>query len=236
MVLNRLEHLAIIMDGNGRWAKKRNLSRSEGHRAGANNVKKIIQLMDKYSIKYLTLYAFSSENWRRSPLEVNALMNLLKEFLDEYEVELMKNDIKLLAIGRLKKVPKFAREGLEKVIDKTKNNSRGVLTICFSYSGREEIVDAAKKIARDVIENKITENDIEEELFSRYLYAPELPDVDLMIRTSGELRISNFLLWQLAYSEFFISDKLWPDFDEVELSKAIDSFYKRERRFGKEQA
>ena len=234
MAKNKLEHLAIIMDGNGRWAKQRNLSRSEGHRAGAANVKEIIQLMEKYRIKYLTLYAFSSENWRRSPLEINALMNLLKEFLDSYEVELMKNEIKLLAIGRLNKVPKFARERLEQVINKTKNNKKGVLTLCFSYSGREEIVDATKKLITDVKADKITADDLDEKLFGNYLYAPELPDVDLMIRTSGELRISNFLLWQLAYSEFFITDKLWPDFDEEELSNALDSFYKRERRFGKE--
>ena len=235
MAKNKLEHLAIIMDGNGRWAKQRNLSRSEGHRAGASNVKEIIQLMEKYEIKYLTLYAFSSENWRRSPLEISALMNLLKEFLDSYEVELMKNEIKLLAIGRLNKVPKFARERLEQVINKTKNNKKGVLTLCFSYSGREEIVDATKKLITDVKADKITADDLDEKLFGNYLYAPELPDVDLMIRTSGELRISNFLLWQLAYSEFFITDKLWPDFDEEELSNALDSFYKRERRFGKEQ-
>ncbi|UDQ97463.1 polyprenyl diphosphate synthase [Lentisphaerota bacterium WC36G] len=236
MVKNKLDHLAIIMDGNGRWAKQRGLKRTEGHKAGAENVKEIIQLMEKYQIKYLSLYAFSSENWRRSPAEINALMRLLKEFLDGYEVELMKNDIKLLAIGRFEKIPPFARQRLLEVIKSTKNNSKGVLTLCFSYGGREEIVDAAKKVAADVMAGNLNIDSLDESNFTNYLYAPEVPEVDLMIRTSGELRISNFLLWQLAYSEFYVTDKLWPDFDELELNKALNSFYGRERRFGKEQA
>ena len=231
-----LQHLAIIMDGNGRWADQRGLERSEGHRAGAETVKRTIKLMKKFSIKYLTLYAFSSENWKRSSFEINALMKLLKSFLDQYETELQENNIRFQAIGRISDLPKNIVKRLKEVTENTANNNKGVLTLCLSYGGRAEIVDAARKIAAAVKRAQIDVDSIDEKLFAEYLYAPELPDPDLMIRTSGELRLSNFLLWQLSYSEFYVSSLLWPDFDEKELSKALDAYYRRDRRFGREKA
>jgi undecaprenyl diphosphate synthase len=228
-----VKHLAIIMDGNGRWAQKRNLSRSEGHRAGAKTVSRVLDLIDKYGIKYLTLYAFSTENWKRPKLEVFALMSLLKEFLELNRDILIKKDVKLRVIGRISDIPLVTRRILKSVIEQTKNNKSGELILALSYGGRSEIVDAVKSLSLDVKKGKIDPKKIDENLFSNYLYAPDVPDPELMIRTSGEFRLSNFLLWQLSYSEFWVTNTLWPDFDEVQLNSALSDYKNRNRRYGR---
>jgi undecaprenyl diphosphate synthase len=230
--LKKLNHIAIIMDGNGRWAKKRGLKHLEGHQQGAEAVKKIIEACQFHEIEYLTLYAFSTENWKRSKLEVNGLMKLLSSFLSENLKTIHEKNIRLKAIGRLDKLPFFVRHKLLKAIAETANNKSGTVILALNYGGRAEIFDAAKKIAAAVISEKISLNDIDENRFMEYLYDPDIPDPDLMIRTSGEMRLSNFLLWELAYSEFFVTDTLWPDFGADELAEAIESYYKRDRRFG----
>ena len=228
----KVDHLAIIMDGNGRWAQSRNLERTAGHKAGADNVLKIMRAVKKLNIKYLTLYAFSTENWKRPATEVSALMNLLREFIFHQLPTLQKENVRLNAIGRLDALPEVSRLALLGAMKATAKNTGGVLTLALNYGGRSEIVDAARKFAEDVKNNKVDPAQLDEKLFGSYLYDPELPDPDLVIRTSGELRISNFLLWQMAYSELYITDVLWPDFDENELAKALDSFGGRKRRFG----
>ena len=228
----KVDHLAIIMDGNGRWAQSRNLERTAGHKAGADNVLKIMRAVKKLNIKYLTLYAFSTENWKRPATEVSALMNLLREFIFHQLPTLQKENVRLNAIGRLDDLPEVSRLALQGAMKATAKNTGGVLTLALNYGGRSEIVDAARKFAEDVKNNKVDPAQLDEKLFGSYLYDPELPDPDLVIRTSGELRISNFLLWQMAYSELYITDVLWPDFDENELAKALDSFGGRKRRFG----
>ncbi len=227
-----LRHVAIIMDGNGRWAERHGLQRIEGHRKGADAVKKAIESCKEFGIEYLTLYAFSTENWKRSKAEVDGLMNLLKEFIDYNIDTLNKEGIRLHAIGRLDQLPEHSKKALNRGIESTAGNTSGNLVLALNYGGRSEITDAARKIAEDAINGKINIKQLDEKQFAEYLYAPDIPDPDLMIRTSGELRLSNFLLWQLSYAEFYITDTLWPDFDRDEMKKAVDSYYGRERRFG----
>ena len=228
----QVNHLAIIMDGNGRWAQARGLERTAGHKAGAENVLKIMRAAQKFNIRYLTLYAFSTENWKRPAAEVGALMKLLQEFLLHQLPAMQKENVRLNAIGRLDALPEPARLSLLAAMKATRSNSAGVLTLALNYGGRAEITDAARKIAQAAVKGEIDPDKLDENAFASFLYDPELPDADLVIRTSGELRISNFLLWQLAYSELYISDVMWPDFDENELQKALDSFARRNRRFG----
>ncbi len=232
MAANRLRHVAIIMDGNGRWAEQHNLKRAEGHRAGADTVLKVLDGALELGLEYLTLYAFSTENWKRSPAEVSALMNLLQEFLDEKESLFMEKNVRLLTIGRTDGLWPGPRKSLLRVIERTRNNRAGTLILALNYGGRAELADAMKRIAEKVAEGKLKPSAVDEDCITRHLYHPEIPDPDLMIRTSGELRISNFLLWQLAYSELYVTDTLWPDFDVEELKKAAAAFGRRERRFG----
>lgn len=225
-------HVAIIMDGNGRWATKRSLPRLEGHRVGRESVRKVVRTAAKAGISYLTLYTFSLENWQRSEDEVQGLMIILEEVLRaEYE-ELNENGVQLRAIGRLDLLPSDTRRALDETIAKLQHNDRMILTLALSYGGRAEIVDATRKIARGVKEGSIDPEDIDDSMLQRSLYDPEIPDPDLLIRTSGELRISNFLLWQIAYTEILVTEVLWPDFRERELIESIKSYQKRERRFG----
>ena len=225
-------HVAIIMDGNGRWAKQRGLERVEGHRAGAIAVKNLVESLKQTGIQYLTLYAFSTENWKRSKEEVDALMELLAEFIDANLPLLMENNVRLLVSGRIEGLPEKAREKLKDAIRKSSVNTGGTVIFALNYGGRAEIADAAKKIADQVLKGEIDPDQIDEKLFAQNLYLPEVPDPDLLIRTSGELRLSNFLLWELSYSEIYVTDTYWPDFDLAELNKAIDAFQKRNRRYG----
>lgn len=226
-------HLAIIMDGNGRWAKNKGFLRAIGHENGTKSVKITVESCAKLGIKNLTLYAFSTENWNRPKLEVDTLMRLLISSLKKEESTLMKNNIKLNAIGKLTNLPKNVYKELQEVIEKTKDNNRMTLTLALSYGSREEIVHVIKNISNKVKNNIISESAIDESIINQHLYTHDLPDVDLVIRTSGEHRISNFLLWQIAYAEFYFTDVLWPDFTENNLYEAIISYQKRERRFGK---
>ena len=225
-------HVAIIMDGNGRWAKQHGLERVEGHRAGAVAVKKLVESLKDTGIQYLTLYAFSTENWKRSKEEVDALMELLAEFIDANLHLLMENNVRLLVTGRIEGLPEKAREKLKDAIRKSSSNTGGTVIFALNYGGRAEIADAAKKIAQKVQKGEISPEDIDEKLFAQNLYLPDVPDPDLLIRTSGELRLSNFLLWELSYSEIYVTDTYWPDFGLAELNKAIEVFQKRNRRFG----
>ena len=227
------KHLAIIMDGNGRWAKKQGFLRVIGHENGAKAVNDIVENCAKAEIKYLTLYAFSTENWNRPKAEVDKLMKLLVSSLKKEEKRLHKNNIRLNAIGNLSQLPKKVLEDLNNVIDKTKDNNHMTLTVALSYGAKEEMVMAVKNIINKVKNNIISENSIDELTINQHLYTHNLPDVDLLIRTSGEHRISNFLLWQSAYAEFYFTDVLWPDFREQHLVEAILNYQNRERRFGK---
>ena len=227
------KHLAIIMDGNGRWAKKQGLLRTLGHVSGTKSVKENIKSCAKLGIEYLTLYAFSTENWNRPKIEVDTLMKILVRSLKKELKTLQDNNIRLNTIGNLEKLPKSAQKELLDVIDKTKNNSRMTLTLALSYGSREEIVNAVKNISNKVKNNIISIDSIDDSIINEHLYTQNLPEVDLLIRTSGEHRISNFLLWQIAYAELYFTDILWPDFKEQDLYEAIISYQKRERRFGK---
>jgi len=227
--MNIPTHVAIIMDGNGRWAKKRGLPRFYGHKKGVDSVRNIVRASAEFGIKYLTLYVFSSENWYRPKDEVNKLMKLLEELLRKEEPELNKNNVKVRAIGQIERLPVNVRENLNYMITKTTNNTGLVLVLALSYGARNEIIDAIKKLGK----TKKDFTDLTSESFRAYLYDPEIPDPDLLIRTAGEKRISNYLLWQSAYTEFYFTDVLWPDFDKEELLKAIDDFAKRKRRFGR---
>jgi undecaprenyl diphosphate synthase len=227
-----VRHVAIIMDGNGRWAERHGLQRIEGHREGAEAVKKAVETAQEIGLEYLTLYAFSTENWNRSKDEVDGLMHLLEEFLDTQLATINEKGVRLKTIGRTWELPESVRKKLLKAVEETSNNTGGTLVLALNYGGRAEIADAAKKIALDAIDKKLDPDKIDESVFADYLYDPELPDPDLMIRTSGELRLSNFLLWQLSYSEFYITDVLWPDFNRDEFLKAVDSLGDRDRRFG----
>jgi undecaprenyl diphosphate synthase len=230
---NLPKHLAIIMDGNGRWAKKHGLFRTLGHESGTKSVKKIIEACSNLGIENLTLYAFSTENWNRPKVEVEALMKVLVNSLIKELPTLEKNSIKMNAIGNLEKLPAKAQKELQDVINKTAGNTKLVLTLALSYGSREELVNAVKNISDKVKNNIISVDKIDDSVINEHLYTHNLPDVDLLIRTSGEHRISNFLLWQIAYAELYFTDILWPDFKENDLYEAIISYQKRERRFGK---
>jgi undecaprenyl diphosphate synthase len=230
---NLPKHLAIIMDGNGRWAKQKGLLRAFGHENGTKSVRLTVETCAKLGIKNLTLYAFSTENWNRPKLEVDTLMKLLISSLKNELQTLQDNNIQLNSIGNLEMLPKSAQKELLDVIRKTENNSRMILTLALSYGSREEIISAIKKISDKVKNNIISLDSIDESIINQHLYTQNLPDVDLLIRTSGEHRISNFLLWQIAYAELYFTDVLWPDFKEDDLYEAIISYQKRERRFGK---
>ncbi len=227
------KHLAIIMDGNGRWAKSRGLIRTLGHESGTKSVKEIIKSCSVIGIEYLTLYAFSTENWNRPKIEVDTLMKLLVRSLRKELDLLQKHNVKLNTIGNLEKLPHSAQKELSDVIEKTKNNTTMTLTLALNYGAREELVTAIKKISDKVKNNIISSDSIDDSIINEHLYTQNLPEVDLLIRTSGEHRISNFLLWQIAYAELYFTDILWPDFNEQNLYEAIISYQKRERRFGK---
>lgn len=223
------------MDGNGRWAKKRGLPRVVGHRQGVESVRATVNAAKDLDIKFLTLYTFSTENWRRPEEEVNTLMEMLEEMIRKETADLHKNDVKVNAIGRLDALYPKPRKAMEQAIEKTKNNKSLVMTLCLSYSGRSEIVDAVKKIVKRDRDQKIDLDDFKEENFTEFLYDPELPDPELLIRTGAENRerISNFLLWQIAYTEVYFTKTLWPDFRKKEFAKAVQDFEKRERLFGR---
>jgi undecaprenyl diphosphate synthase len=230
---NLPKHLAIIMDGNGRWAKQKGFLRAFGHENGTKSVRTVVETSAKLGIENLTLYAFSTENWNRPKLEVELLMELLINSLKNELKTLQENDIRLNSIGNLDLLPKSAQKKLQEVIETTKSNSRMVLTLALSYGSREELINAVKNISNKVKNNIISIDNIDESIINEHLYTRDLPEVDLLIRTSGEHRISNFLLWQIAYSELYFTDVLWPDFKENDLYEAIISYQKRERRFGK---
>ncbi len=226
------EHIAIIMDGNGRWAKLRGLPRVMGHRAGIKSVREIVKACRELGIKYLTLYAFSIENWKRPKKEVKMLMRFLNEYIDKELTALKANDIRLNVIGRIDGLPDYVRPKLKVAVEKTRDCKSMTLNLALNYSGRVEIVDAARKFASMVKSGKRAINELDEKLFGNFLYTKDQPDPDLLIRTSGEMRISNFLLWQISYSELYITPRLWPDFRKRDLEEAISDFQKRERRFG----
>lgn len=226
-------HIAIIMDGNGRWAKKRGLPRVAGHKRGVDTVKDIVKACAQIGVKYLTLYTFSTENWKRPKEEVSTLMRLLLRSLKKEAQELHENDIRLQTIGDINALPEEVQKELQESIKRTAGNKKMTLNLALSYSGRWELVNAVKKIAAMAANGEITENDVSEENFSQFLTTKDIPDPDLLIRTSGEFRVSNFLLWQIAYTEFFITDVYWPEFDRKHLYEAVKNFQKRERRFGK---
>lgn len=225
------EHVAIIMDGNRRWAKKNNLSTPQDHKEGAENLKRIAKFANKIGIKHLTVYAFSTENWKRSQEEVGAIMKLLKFYLLDF-FNWSDENIKINVLGRIAELPKDLKDQIHKIEEKTKNNTGLVLNICFNYGGRDEIVTATKNIAQKVLDGELKIEDINEKLFSNYLYTANQPDPDLLIRTSGEERISNFLPWQISYSEFVFTDKFWPEYNEQEFLNSIQIYQKRTRRFG----
>ncbi|MDU1904326.1 MAG: isoprenyl transferase [Dysgonomonas sp.] len=229
---NRLpEHIAIIMDGNGRWAKQQNLDRSYGHKEGAVSVRKIIEAAAQIGISYITLYTFSNENWNRPQEEVDALMALLVDLIAKETPDLLKNNIQLKAIGDIERLPKETQIALQSCIEETSVSTGLTLVLALSYSSKWEITEAIKKIAKDLNDNKL--DSVDESTLDNYLTTKGIPDPDLLIRTGGELRISNFLLWQIAYSEFYFTDTLWPDFREESLCRAIIDYQQRERRFGK---
>jgi undecaprenyl diphosphate synthase len=221
-------HVALIMDGNGRWAKQRGLSRQAGHRAGTENIRRIIQAFGERGVEVLTLYAFSTENWTRPRREVSALMRLIPRVINREIKELHKNGVRLVHIGRLDPLEPKIREKVEQAIALTKDNDRMTVALAFNYGGRDEILDAVQRIVTD----RVKPERIDEALFSSYLYTAEIGDPDLVVRTAGEMRLSNFLLWQSAYAEFYATPTYWPDFDEAEIDRALDAYASRERRFG----
>jgi len=227
------QHIAIIMDGNGRWAKRHNRRRIVGHLEGTKAIKRIVKFSGEIGIRILTLFAFSTENWNRPKKEVWALMNLLYKFLRQETNNLQKNNIKLLVSGQVERLPAKVRVELSKTIDATRENSRLILNLALSYGGREEIVRACREIAKQISNKSKKLKDIDEQSFNNYLYTTGLPDPDLLIRTSGEFRISNFLLWQIAYSEIYVTPVLWPDFNRRDLLLALIDYQNRERRFGR---
>ena len=227
------QHLAIIMDGNGRWAKKQGLLRAAGHKRGTQGVKQAVEGCAELGIPYLTLYAFSTENWNRPKKEVDILMNLLVSSLKKEIKTLQENDVSLHTIGNIDTLPKKAQKELQEVIKKTKSNKRLRVTLALSYGGREEILKSIQEISIKVKNNIISPSEIDESLINNHLYTHDMPDVDLLIRTSGEQRVNNFLLWQIAYAEFYFTPVLWPDFKKEDLHDAIYNYQKRERRFGK---
>ena len=226
------KHIAIIMDGNRRWARQRNLPVKLGHKEGAETLKKAVRYANKRGIEFITVYAFSTENWKREKEEVDSLMSLLEYYLDQFSKEADTENIVIRVIGRRKELSDNLLKKIDEVVEGTKNNTGIVFTIALNYGGRDEINSAVKAIAEDVKNEKISVDEIDEKLISSYLYTKNMPDPDLMIRTSGELRTSNFLPWQLVYSEFLFLEKLWPDFSEEDLENAIQVFSKRNRKFG----
>ncbi len=225
-------HIAIIMDGNGRWARARGLPRIKGHQEGAESVRAILKACRKFDIEYLTLYAFSSENWVRPRAEVTGLMTLLRTFLRDQSFELHENQVKLRVIGHIRDLPAIVRSELNRVVDETAHYRRGTLTLALSYGGRAELTDAMRAIATKVREGELKPSAITEKTIQQHLYAPDIPDPDFMIRTSGEMRISNFLLWQLSYAELYVTPVMWPDFREPEFAAALENYKSRHRRFG----
>lgn len=225
-------HIAIIMDGNGRWAKSRFMPRTYGHKVGVETIRKVVKECSRLGIKYLTLYAFSTENWKRPKDEVSALMGLLVKYLRNELEELHKNNVKILTIGDISKLPQACIEELDHAKEKTKDNRGLVMSLALNYGGRNDLINAVKNISQEVVDGKISVEDIGDDLISSHLSTKESPDPDLVVRTSGEQRLSNFLLWELAYSEFYFADIHWPDFDEKELQKAIFAYQSRDRRFG----
>jgi undecaprenyl diphosphate synthase len=226
------QHIAIIMDGNGRWAKKRGLMRTAGHRAGVKAVKKIVRIAGDIGLKYLTLFTFSTENWKRPKDEVSAIMRLLEETTKRELAELLENNVRLIATGNIENLPSRRRAVLLDAIERTRENTGLILNLALSYSGRAEIMQAIRDIGSDISSGKLNPGDINDEIFASYLQTNGLPDPDLLIRTSGEMRISNFLLWQTAYTELYVTDVLWPDFKEEDFLTAIADYQRRERRFG----
>jgi undecaprenyl diphosphate synthase len=223
------QHVAIIMDGNGRWAKKRGLPRLAGHNAGGDNIRPVVKIFADYGVKYLTLYMFSTENWNRPRIEVAGLLNLLARKIDQETQAFHQENIRLVHLGRLDRLSQKLREKVQAAVELTKNNTGLTLCLAFDYGGRDEIVQAARRIA----DAGISSDNIDESVFARYLYSPDIPDPDLVIRTSGEHRLSNFLIWQAAYSEFYSTPVLWPDFGLKDVEEALSEYKRRQRRFGK---
>lgn len=227
------QHVAVIMDGNGRWAQQRGMSRVEGHKRGKDSVRAIVEATRKLGIPYLSLFAFSTENWARPRREVNALMSLLRRYLRTEIERMMNNEVRVVAIGDTARLPDSVREELEAAIERTRDNRRLTVGLCVSYGGREDLVNAARMLGREVAAGRLAVEDIDEAAISDSLGTAGIPDPDLLIRTSGEMRISNFFLWQLAYTEIFVTDALWPDFREPEYVAALEEFQRRVRRFGR---
>lgn len=232
MEKTELLHLAVILDGNGRWAEKHSLPRSEGHREGAKRVLELVENLKETPVCCLTLYAFSTENWNRSEKEVSALMNLLCEFLDEYTDKLTEQNIRLLVMGRRDRLPEECLTRIDRAVSKTAKNKKFTLIFAIDYGGRAELRDAVVKIAKKVRNGKLDPDALDEQTIAENLYLPGIPEPDLLIRTGGELRVSNFLLWQISYTELYFTDVLWPDFGREELFQAINNFHQRQRRFG----
>lgn len=226
------EHIAIIMDGNGRWANKRNLPRVVGHQNGTKMVDIIAEACARKGVKALTLYSFSTENWKREKKEVDFLMKLLESSLKKHISKIKDNNIKFNVIGRMAALPSFLKDMLDEAMRETADNTGMILTLAINYGGRQEIVDAAREMCKKVADKGVDPETLDEKDFEEHIYTAGLPDPDLIIRTSGEMRVSNFLLWQGAYSEFYVTDTLWPDFGEKELEKALEEYANRERRFG----
>jgi undecaprenyl diphosphate synthase len=226
-------HVAVIMDGNGRWARRRGFPRVEGHRRGVERVRDAVRAAGDLGLKVLTLYTFSTENWLRPADEISTLMRFLGDTLRREADELDRNNVRLSAMGRLEQLPPAVREELERTIARLSGNTGLILNLALSYSGRAELVDAARSFAADVVRSGLDPSALDEARFSRYLYAADLPDPDLLIRTSGEMRLSNFMLWQLAYSEIWVTDVLWPDFGRLKFLEAIRDYQSRDRRFGR---
>lgn len=223
------QHVAMIMDGNGRWALQRGLPRLAGHKAGTENLRRVIRATVEFGVKYLTIYAFSTENWGRPPEEVKGLMYILEDVIDRELSELHKEGVQLRHIGRLERLAPTLQEKVLDAVDMTKNNDRLILNIAFNYGGRDEIVQAIQRMMKDSVKPE----NVSDELVSQYLYTVGVPDPDLIIRTSGELRVSNFLIWQAAYSEWYITPTYWPDFDKEEYRRALETYANRDRRYGK---
>jgi undecaprenyl diphosphate synthase len=226
-------HVAIIMDGNGRWAGKRGLPRTEGHNAGVKAVRKVVEIASEVGVEYLTLYTFSIENWNRPKAEVASLMELLSRTTLEELDDLMQNNVRLIATGRIDGLPAVRRKVLKSAIKKTSRNTGLTLNLALNYGGRTEIIDAVRSLIRDVKKGLVSPDQIDSDIFSTYLYTSDLPDPDLLIRTSGEMRLSNFLIWQTSYTEIYITDTLWPDFGKADFLEALRDYIKRDRRFGR---
>ncbi|MFN2351779.1 MAG: isoprenyl transferase [Kiritimatiellia bacterium] len=225
-------HVAVIMDGNGRWARQRGLPRLDGHREGVKSVEAIVRACRHAGVRYLTLYAFSTENWNRPKSEVAGLMRLLRDFLKRHECELHEHRIRLRVLGRLQDLPLAVRHELQRVVRETEPHDAGDLILALSYGSRDEIAHAARSLARQVAAGRLAADAVDEAALAARLYLPEVPDPDLLIRTSGEMRLSNFMLWQLSYAEFYFTETLWPDFREDDFRKALQEYGRRQRRFG----